>query len=218
MSHVARTTCLRDNAAYASPTSFYHMVERLPDHQAVFAHYDCLTSSVEEVVQTLKSTAAESFGGKPYSIVAHSLGGIVGLLLATGGEPIEQIFTMSTPFGGSHTASFLNLMFFRAPLLSADMNPYGRTIQDVLSSEISIPMRSIVSAGGGSPLMYEPNDGIVTVASQTRLAGPEYFTVNYNHQEVVRAAPVIDLAREFLFENAVDCTDGSVGLVQSVES
>ena len=34
------------------------------------------------------------------------------------------------------------------------------------------------------------------------LAGPEYHTVDYNHFEVLLADPVIDLAREFLFETA----------------
>ena len=48
--------------------------------------------------------------------------------------------------------------------------------------------------------MHEANDGVVTLASQTRLAGPEYHTVDYNHFEVLLANPVIDLAREFLFE------------------
>jgi pimeloyl-ACP methyl ester carboxylesterase len=141
------------HGAYASPTTFRHMIEHLPDHRAAFADYDCLTNSVEDVVRSLKATAAESFGGEPYSIIAHSLGGVVGLRLAADDEPVEQIFTMSTPFGGS-------------------------------------------------PLMHEANDGVVTVASQTSLAGPEYHPVAYNHFEVLLADPVIDLAREFLFETA----------------
>jgi len=34
------------------------------------------------------------------------------------------------------------------------------------------------------------------------LARQEYHTVDYNHFEVLLADPVIDLAREFLFETA----------------
>src|SRR3954463_8295095 len=189
------------HGAYASPTTFSHMVERLPEHRAVFAEYDCLTTSVEDVVRSLKATAAENFGGEPYSIIAHSLGGVVGLRLAASGEPVEQIFTMSTPFGGSQTASLLTLVFFTTPVF-ADINPHGMTIRGVLSSQVNVPIRSVVSTSGGSPLMHEANDGVVTVASQTILAGPEYHTVDYNHFEVLLADPVIDLAREFLFEAA----------------
>lgn len=189
------------HGAYASPTTFSHMAERLPEHRAIFADYDCLTTSVEDVAQNLKTIATESFGGEPYSIIAHSVGGVVGLCLATSGEPIEQIFTMSTPFGGSQAASLLSLVFFTTPIF-ADINPHGMTIRNVLSSEISIPIRSVVSTAGGSPLMQGANDGVVTVASQTSLPGPEYHTVDYNHFEVLMAAPVVDLAREFLFEVA----------------
>ena len=55
------------HGAYASPITFSHMIEPLPDHRAASADYDCLTNSVEDVVRALKGTAAESFGGEPYS-------------------------------------------------------------------------------------------------------------------------------------------------------
>jgi pimeloyl-ACP methyl ester carboxylesterase len=189
------------HGAYASPTTFSHMIEHLPDHRAAFADYDCLANSVEDVVRTLKATAAESFGGEPYSIVAHSLGGVVALRLTADGEPVERVFTMSTPFGGSNMASLLTLVFFTTPVF-ADINPRGVTIRGVLGSRIGVPVRSVVSTSGGSPLMHEANDGVVTIASQTRLEGPEYHTVAYNHFEVLLADPVIDLAQEFLFEDA----------------
>ncbi len=189
------------HGAYASPTTFSHMIEHLPDHRAAFADYDCLANSVEDVVRTLKATAAESFGGEPYSIVAHSLGGVVALRLTADGEPVERVFTMSPPFGSSNMASLLTLVFFTTPVF-ADINPHGVTIRGVLGSRIGVPVRSVVSTSGGSPLMHETNDGVVTVASQTRLEGPEYHTVDYNHFEVLLADPVIDLAEEFLFEVA----------------
>jgi hypothetical protein len=85
------------------------------DHRSAFANYDCLTTSVKSGVRTLKATAAESFGGKPYSIVAHFLGDAVGFCLAADGEPVVQIFTMSTPFVGGPAASLLTLVFFIKP-------------------------------------------------------------------------------------------------------
>ncbi len=189
------------HGAYASGTTFTHMVGHFPAHAAVFADYNCLNTSVANIVRILKETVAEQFGGEPYSIVAHSLGGVVGLSLAASGEPVEQIFTMSAPFGGSQTASVLALLFFLTPVF-ADINPHSATIRGILEGGVQVPVRSIVSTGGGSPLLPEANDGVVTVASQIQLVGPEYHTVDCNHFDVVQAGPVIHLAREFLFDAA----------------
>jgi len=48
----------------------------------------------------------------------------VSLRLTASGKPVEQIFTMSTPFGDSHTASLLTREFFTTPVF-ADINPHG---------------------------------------------------------------------------------------------
>jgi hypothetical protein len=92
----------------------------------------------------------------------------------------------------------LALAFCLTPVFT-DIDPFGDTIRRVLETEIAIPVRSVVSTGGRSPLMPEANDGVVTVASQTSLAGPDYHPVDYDHFEVLHADPVIDLARDFLF-------------------
>ena len=173
---------------------------RTLDHRSAFANYDCLTTSVKSVVRTLKATAAESFGGKPYSIVAHFLGGAVGFCLAADGEPVEQIFTMSSPFGGSKAATMLNMAFCLTPVF-ADINPLGSTIRSVRQDEITVPIRSVVTTSGGTPLMHEANDGVVSVASQTCLKGPDYHRVDFSHFEVLIADPVTDLAHDFLFPN-----------------
>jgi hypothetical protein len=63
-------------------------------------------------------------------------------------------------------------------------------------------VRSVVSTGGHSPRVVEANDGVITVASQTTLAGPDYHRVACTHFGVLLADPVIELARDFLFQNA----------------
>ena len=90
-------------------------------------------------------------------------------------------------------------MAFRSTPVFADINPLGITIRSVRRDEITVPIRSVVTTSEGSPLMHEPNDGVVTVASQTCLEGPDYHRVDFNHFEVLLADPVIDLAHDFLF-------------------
>jgi len=114
------------------------------DHRSAFANYDCLTISLKSVVRTLKATAAESFGGKPYNIAPHFLGGAVCFCLAADGEPVEQIFTMSSPFGGNRSTSVLFIAFWYT-LVLADVSLFGNTVRGLLKSKINIPVWSVVS-------------------------------------------------------------------------
>ena len=41
------------HGAHASPTTFSRMVDRLPDHHAVFADYDCLATAVSSALLAL---------------------------------------------------------------------------------------------------------------------------------------------------------------------
>jgi len=175
------------------------MVDDLPDHHAALADYDCLTGSMDDIVSHLKSLTSDSFDAEPYSIIAHSLGGVVALGLLASGEPVEQIFTMSTPFGGNQTASVSFVAFGHTPIFA--INPFGNAIRGLPKSEINIPVRSVVSTGGHSPQVVEANDGVVTVASQTSLVGPDYHRVACTHFGVLLADPVIELARDFLFRS-----------------
>ena len=186
---------------YGSSTIFSRMVDDLPDHHAVLADYDCLTGSVDDIVTNLKCVTSDSFDGEPYSIIAHSLGGVVALGLLASGEPVEQIFTMSTPFDGTQIGSVLAPTFGHTPVF-ADIHPFGNTIRGLLETDINIPVRSVVSTGGRGPQAVEANDGVVTVASQTSLAGPDYHRIACTHFGVLLADPVIELACDFMFQNS----------------
>jgi hypothetical protein len=81
---------------------------------------------------------------------------------------------------------------------------------DVVQLLPSLPTRHgpiPVHHGGATrqPEQHVRHGGLVAgdKAANGVLAGPEYHTVDYNHFEVLLADPVIDLAREFLFETTV---------------
>jgi hypothetical protein len=137
-------------------------------------------------VSNLNCLTSDSFDGEPYSFIAHSLGGVVALRLAVGDEPVERNFNMSSPFDGSKAATMLNMAFSLTPVL-ADINPLGSTIRSVRQDEITVPIRSVVMSSGGTPLMHEPSDGVVSVASQTCLKGPDYHRADFSHFEVLLA-------------------------------
>jgi hypothetical protein len=127
----------------------------------------------------------------------HSRWSVVALGLLASGEPVEQIFTMSTPFGGSQITSVLLVAVWHTPVL-ADIHPFENTVRGLFKTDINIPVRSVVvSTGGHNPLVVEANDGIITVASQdqtTTSLPPLTSRCCW-----LLADPVIDLARDFLF-------------------
>jgi alpha-beta hydrolase superfamily lysophospholipase len=106
-----------------------------------------LAGSVGDSVSNLNCLTSDSFDGEPYSVIAHSLGGVVALRLTAGGEPVKRIFTMSSPFGGSKAATMLNMAFSLTPVF-ADINPLGSTIRSVRQDEITVLIRSVVTTSG----------------------------------------------------------------------
>jgi alpha-beta hydrolase superfamily lysophospholipase len=102
---------------------------------------------VGDSVSNLNCLTSDSFDGKPYSVIAHSLGGVVAIRLAAGDEPVERVFTMSSPFDGSKAATMLNMTFCLTPVF-ADINPLGTAIRSGRQDEITVPICSMVSTSG----------------------------------------------------------------------
>jgi len=87
----------------------------------------------------LNATVAKSIDDEPYSIIALFLEGVVAICLATSGEPVKRIFTMSSSFGGSKAAIVLNMAFCLTSVFP-DINPLGSTIRSVRQEEITVPL------------------------------------------------------------------------------
>jgi hypothetical protein len=62
--------------------------------------------------------------------------------------------------------------------------------------KIQHPWTNIVTVKGQSPFMHEPNDGVVTIASQKHHDDMELVEVEYNHYEVVLSDAVIDIIKK----------------------
>ena len=72
---------------------------------------------------------------------------------------------------------------------------------DTFKSNISkqkyrCPIQHIISTAGFSPWLFEPNDGVVTIASQKHISDMELIEIDYNHYEVVLSEKVIDIIKE----------------------
>jgi pimeloyl-ACP methyl ester carboxylesterase len=128
--------------------------------------------------------------------IAHSLGGIYSLHLANSMPmSVKGAVTLSTPYGGAEVADYAQY-FLPFSRLMRDIGPSSWVMKQASKIKIQHPWTNIVTVKGQSPFMHEPNDGVVTIASQRHHADMELIEVDYNHYEVVLAEPVIKIIKE----------------------
>ena len=128
--------------------------------------------------------------------VAHSLGGIYALHLANNmPEVIKGAVTLSTPYGGAEVADYAQY-FLPFSRLMRDIGPSSWVMRQASRIKIQHPWTNIVTVKGQSPFMHEPNDGVVTIASQRHHTDMELVEVDCNHYEVVLSDAVVRLVKE----------------------
>jgi hypothetical protein len=77
-----------------------------------------------------------------------------------------------------------------------DIGPSSWAMRQADKIKIQHPWTNIVTVKGQSPFMHEPNDGVVTIASQKHHDDMELVEVEYNHYEVVLSDAVIDIIKK----------------------
>jgi len=144
----------------------------------------------------LKDMQATLDGQTDLVFVAHSLGGIYSLHLANAmPEAVKGAITLSTPYGGAAVADYAKF-FLPFSRLLRDIGPSSWAMKQADKIKIQHPWTNIVTVKGQSPFMHEPNDGVVTIASQTHHADMELIEVDFNHYEVVLSDVVVGLIQE----------------------
>jgi pimeloyl-ACP methyl ester carboxylesterase len=128
--------------------------------------------------------------------IAHSLGGIYSLHLANSmPAAVKGAITLSTPYGGAEVADYAQY-FLPFSRLMRDIGPSSWVMKQSSRIKIQHPWTNIVTVKGQSPFMHEPNDGVVTIASQKHHEDMELVEVAYNHYEVVLSDEVVGLVKE----------------------
>jgi pimeloyl-ACP methyl ester carboxylesterase len=184
------TTTVFIHGAGASSASFNYMQDRCPWDHVVLIEYS-IQQTFEHNLSEMQSTV-DSVDG-PLFFVAHSLGGLFALQLAsTRPQRTQGGVTISTPYGGSELASMMRV-FSTVPHFFADIDPMGSVIRRGLTTPAPRNWINLVSTAGTSFWSREPNDGVVSLASQR--AHPEIATVDMpiNHHEILLFEPAIDL-------------------------
>ena len=133
---------------------------------------------------------------KDVFFVAHSLGGIYSLHLANAiPNQVLGAVTLSTPYGGAEVAEFAKF-FLPFSRLMRDIGPSSWAMRQADKIKIQHPWTNVVTVKGQSPFIIEPNDGVVSIASQKHHEDMELLEVDYNHYEVVLSDQVVELIKE----------------------
>jgi pimeloyl-ACP methyl ester carboxylesterase len=130
--------------------------------------------------------------------VAHSLGGIYALHIANIiPKQVLGAVTLSAPYGGAEVADYAQY-FLPFSRLMRDIGPSSWVMKHAGKTVLQHPWTNIVTLKGQSPFMLEPNDGVVTIASQKAHKNMELVEVDFNHYEVVLSDQVVKLVKERL--------------------
>jgi pimeloyl-ACP methyl ester carboxylesterase len=144
----------------------------------------------------LKDMLAQLKDVKDLAFVAHSLGGVYALHIANAlPDNVSGAVTISTPYGGAEVADYVQY-FLPFSRLMRDIGPSSWAMRQADKIKIQHPWTNIVTIKGQSPFMHEPNDGVVTIASQQHHDDMELVEVEYNHYEVVLSDAVIDIIKK----------------------
>ena len=144
----------------------------------------------------LKDMLAQLKDVKDLAFVAHSLGGVYALHIANAlPDNVSGAVTISTPYGGAEVADYVQY-FLPFSRLMRDIGPSSWAMRQADKIKIQHPWTNIVTVKGQSPFMHEPNDGVVTIASQQHHDDMELVEVEYNHYEVVLSDTVIDIIKK----------------------
>lgn len=189
------------HGAGASPTSFTWLREQLMTDPAFFdeeINFYSISYSLDQTVSQVVDMANKIIDTLPnltegsVCVIGHSLGGIITAYLAEN-IFVGKIVTICAPFGGIKSATLLS---WYHPLFR-DVAPSGYTLTGLKHKPNTKPHLAIIGTSG-LPLPREPNDGVVTVASQTATKTVLRKVVDLNHFEVLMSEDVADSIIEFV--------------------
>lgn len=176
----------------ASIKCFSYMRKHTGHHKEILLEYNSnggFASNYADMLERLQNVSDIFF-------IAHSLGGIYALHLAHAlRQNVLGAVTLSTPYGGSMEASFMQFLSAFHPVLR-DVHPYSKPILEGNNLPILHPWTAVVTTAGHYPFTIEPNDGVVTLKSMRHRKDLRIIELSMNHYQVLRSEQTVNIVRE----------------------
>lgn len=178
--------------------TFNHMIACAPLHEVITVDYNSslpLENSYTHILSKIPRN-------KPISIIGHSLGGLLGYLIACRDNEVNvsHLVTISAPFSGSPQARILKWLYPAYHVLG-DLSPRSALIYEMRDSKPKCKMLSLISMRGSIPLIPEQNDGIVTLQSQLSTPAKKKVEIQANHFEIIQDDRALVEINRFIFSS-----------------
>lgn len=155
-------------------------------------------ASHQSLIKSVFAITAQLSYTEDIILIGHSLGGVLAMILAhAGSHRVKKVITISSPLGGSKAAIFAQWIMKDVDVLR-DITPYSPLIKLIEHTQAPCPVLSIISTSGGLHGAKEPNDSIVTVASQKALLYAKHVQIEANHFEILLMNETVQAVRDFI--------------------
>lgn len=178
--------------AFSTPVIFNYITQECKPYQITCVDYSEHNQNISQAVDYLQSVLHAQT--QPFHLIGHSMGGL--LALAAHNLPkIISITTISTPLAGLEY-NFLQCWLNNHRLVT-DLYHFQPFIQNLHHQTYHLPVQHLISTQGHNPLIWQPNDGVVTLASQRNWhVGPQHDIAS-NHAEIMLNPETAVILKQF---------------------
>jgi len=171
------------HGAMANGKCLHFLRSQFDQNSSTVIEYDYTRNFSDNLDDMLATLANKS----DLFFIAHSLGGIYALHLADRLKTQTRGgITMSTPYGGSQTAVYLQrLPLFNLTQLIKDLGPASKIMLNSQAIRLTVPWANLITTAGHFFIIGEPNDGVITTTSMRYRNDIQHIEIDQNHYDVL---------------------------------
>lgn len=190
------------HGANSTPDSFTYLMSGMPEgHQFDYVFYDAQRDTLADIVEQIEDYISENHDG--VHLVGHSLGGVLAVNAALGQcDEVLSVTTLASPFGGVELPFALR-MFHWFNRFVQNLEPRNEVYLKS-RQKLDCPLQVLKTVGGNNPLLLQPNDGTITVASQHHPYADQMWETPWNHFEILLHPSIREQIIKFIDEVEAD--------------
>ena len=164
------------HGAWSGPVSFNYLRSAVKSRWLTLS-YDPMLEDTDTIIDRLANDIRA-----PCWLVGHSLGGVIALRLHD--HPmVNGIVTVASPLAGLRLNLIQKVMSLSGIL--AEIASDSRCIRNMQAATYVKPVQHLIATTGFNPFIYEPNDGVLPLKSQTGWTCGPRVDIATNHYEIM---------------------------------
>lgn len=199
------------HGAWSSDVSFNYIKSNLPKHKEILIKYETNKDFVS-TSETIKEKIKNIIKNEKYSIIGHSMGGILGHMIAQSDDSCKNLITLSSPYGGSFFGSlllnnikndFINdiinpMEIIKSKFFNTDLFPNSDFLKSLKKLDKCTHI-SLIANGGSLPIFMEQNDNVLSLSSQEKSNAEIKIYIKTTHHEILMHEETIKIIKKYIF-------------------